>query len=219
MNLVESKTNEQAMQHHFYPYTDNGGSAIAIAGKDYAIVASDTRLSEGFTIYSRDQSKVFQLTDKTILSSTGCWCDVLTFVKVLQSRIKMSTEAIAQLVSNLLYSKRFFPYYVSNMVVGLDIDGIGVVYSYDPVGSFDRYEYSASGSSSALIQPLLDNQVALKNQQNVVKMDIPLTKALQIVKDCFVSAAERDIYCGDSAYIKIITHDGINEERFPLRRD
>lgn len=25
MNLVESKTNEQAMQHHFYPYTDNGG--------------------------------------------------------------------------------------------------------------------------------------------------------------------------------------------------
>ena len=36
---------------------------------------------------------------------------------------EMSTTAIAQLVATLLYWKRFFPYYVSNMVVGLDEQG------------------------------------------------------------------------------------------------
>lgn len=45
----------------WYPYADNGGTSIAIAGKDYAIVASDTRLSEGFLIYTREQSKIFKL--------------------------------------------------------------------------------------------------------------------------------------------------------------
>lgn len=28
-------------------------------------------------------------TDQTVLGSTGCWCDVLTFVRVLQTRIKV----------------------------------------------------------------------------------------------------------------------------------
>jgi hypothetical protein len=26
---------------------------------------------------------VFKLSDKTVLGSTGCWCDILTFVKVI----------------------------------------------------------------------------------------------------------------------------------------
>ena len=32
-------------ERRFSPYSDNGGSVVAIAGEDYAIIASDTRLS------------------------------------------------------------------------------------------------------------------------------------------------------------------------------
>jgi hypothetical protein len=32
-------------EHRFSPYADNGGSLVAIAGDDYAVIASDTRLT------------------------------------------------------------------------------------------------------------------------------------------------------------------------------
>jgi len=132
----------------------------------------------------------------------------------------ISTPAAAQLISNLLYYRRFFPYYISNIVAGLDESGAGVVYSYDPVGHCERNMYRAGGSSSALIQPLLDNQIGQKNQEGVSGVRVlSVEEALKLVKDVFISAAERDIYCGDSILIKVITKDGIKEEQFALRRD
>lgn len=221
-----------ATEHQgFSPYTDNGGTIVAIAGKDYAIIASETRLSSGFQIYTREQPKLFQLTSKTILGSTGCWCDALTFAKVIESRVKnylyehnrqISTPACAQLISTMLYYKRFFPYYISNIVAGLDEEGKGVVYSYDPVGCIEEEMFRAGGSSAALIQPFLDNKVAQKNiQGRLVPSDvpIPLEEALQIVKDVFVSAGERDIYVGDYVEIRVIKADGIQQQRLSLRKD
>jgi 20S proteasome subunit beta 6 len=132
---------------------------------------------------------------------------------------EMSTGAVAQMLVTLLYNKRFFPYYVSNVVAGLDENGHGVVYSYDPVGHCSKETFHAGGSSGALLQPLLDSQIGHRNMK--IKPTEPLTveKAIQITKDVFVSAAERDILTGDGILLKIITPQGITEERFPLRID
>lgn len=43
--------------------------------------------------------------------------------------------------------------------------GKGAVYSFDPVGSYQRDTYKAGGSASAMLQPLLDNQVNGKHAQ------------------------------------------------------
>ncbi|KAK9500307.1 hypothetical protein O3M35_001591 [Rhynocoris fuscipes] len=132
---------------------------------------------------------------------------------------EMSTSAVAQMLSITLYYKRFFPYYVSNILAGLDINGKGVVASYDPIGHYELARYRAGGSAGALLQPLLDNQLGMKNQQNVEDKSYSLEKALAIVKDTFISAAERDIFTGDSISIIIITKDGIQEDSFELRKD
>lgn len=72
---------------------------------------------------------------------------------------EMTTSAVAQMLSILLYYKRFFPYYTSNILAGLDSEGKGVVYSYDPIGHMEVNKFVAAGSAGHLLQPLLDNQV------------------------------------------------------------
>lgn len=84
---------------------------------------------------------------------------LLTWVHCLQNEVELSTPSIAQMLSNTLYGRRFFPYYTFNIVAGIDDDGVGCVYGYDAVGSFERAKYVSEGSGVALVQPLLDNQV------------------------------------------------------------
>lgn len=72
----------------------------------------------------------------------------------------MKTPAVSQLISTVLYYRRFMPYLVYNLLAGLDGDGKGCVYSYDPIGHCERSMFRAVGSSGALLQPLLDNQVS-----------------------------------------------------------
>ena len=46
--------------------------------------------------------------------------------------------------------------------------GKGAVYSFDPVGSYQRDTYKAGGSASAMLQPLLDNQVRMSPVSKVI---------------------------------------------------
>ena len=121
----------EPIQRHFSPYNDNGGTTAAIAGDDFVVVASDTRLTDGgYGILSRNLPKLFNLTDGIVLGATGCWADVLTLTRLIGARIKifkythnaqiLSSEC-SQMLANMLYAKRFFPYSVTNILVRLPI--------------------------------------------------------------------------------------------------
>jgi|SRR5882762_742843 len=107
----------------------------------------------------------------------------------------MPLRAIARLIQTMLYARRFFPYYVYNILGGIEDDGMshftiapgptplpsysysypmlspfhqhsfrfagsGAVYSFDPVGSYEREACRAAGAAQSLVQPFLDNQVS-----------------------------------------------------------
>ncbi|XXG43158.1 hypothetical protein AAC387_Pa01g3262 [Persea americana] len=114
------------------------------------------------------------------------------------SNKQMSCPAKAQLLSNTLYYKRFFPYYAFDVLGGLDNEGKGCVFTYDAVGSYERVGYSSQGSGSTLIIPVLDNQLKSPSPLLLPAKDAvtPLSEseAVDLVKDVFASAAERDIY-------------------------
>merc|ERR1712165_98248 len=223
MSLLAQKSPMPYGQHgpkqvYFSPYSSNGGTILAIAGDDFCVIASDTRLSEGFSIHSRDCPKTRQLTENTVLACAGFHGDVLTLTKLLDARLKMyehehnksmSSGAIAAMLSTMLYGRRFFPYYTYNIIGGLDENGKGCVYSFDPVGSYERETFRAGGSASSMLQVLLDNQVGFKNMQNVPKDPLSETKAVNLVKDVFISASERDIYTGDAVELHVITKEGV----------
>ncbi|CAM0952211.1 unnamed protein product [Alopecurus aequalis] len=213
-------------------YENNGGTCVAIAGADYCVVAADTRLSVGYNILTRDHSKICELADKCVIASSGFQGDIKALQKNLsakellyqhQHNKRMSCPAMAQLLSNTLYYKRFFPYYAFNVLGGLDSEGKGCVYSYDAVGSYERTGYSAQGTGSTLIMPVLDNQLKSPSPLLVPARDAvtPLSEseAVDLVKDVFASATERDIYTGDKVEIVVINKAGTRREYIELRKD
>ncbi|KAI1810541.1 N-terminal nucleophile aminohydrolase [Poronia punctata] len=234
-------------EHRFNPYTDNGGSTLAIAGADFAIMAGDTRLTAGYSINTRYAPKVFKIGGSTssqedaniLLSVVGFAADGEALKERLDAICKMyryrqgkpmSVSACAKRLSTILYQKRFFPYYVHAILGGIDEDGTGAVYSYDPVGSYEREQCRAGGAAASLIMPFLDNQVNFKNQhipgsgvghelQERERAPLPRSEVEILVKDAFDSAVERHIEVGDGLQMMIITKDGIEERLLPLKRD
>jgi 20S proteasome subunit beta 6 len=112
----------------------------------------------------------------------------------------------------------------------LDEEGKGALYSYDPVGSYEREQCRAAGAAASLIMPFLDNQVNFKNQympgsgtgHNLqVKAATPLSQdhVEDLVRDAFTSAVERHIEVGDGLQMMIITRDGVQETFTPLKKD
>lgn len=119
-------------------------------------------------ISSPHQTSYSNRSPKVVIASAGMQADRETLHKTLHARHvtyqfnhrkPMSCGAMAQLLSNTLYYKRFFPYYTFNLCAGLDEEGRGAIYTYDAIGSYERVGYGCQGSGKELMQPVLDSQL------------------------------------------------------------
>jgi 20S proteasome subunit beta 6 len=191
------------------------------------MVAADTRISQGYSILSRDYSKTTKLTDKCVITSCGMVADIETLHKNLIMRVKIyerehkrqpDTESLAQLLGNTLYGRRFFPYYAFNVLAGITKEGEGVCYGYDAIGSFDSMTYGTQGSGQSMASPLLDNQFVGHNCL-VKKLAQDKQSVEDAAKDIINSIAERDIYTGDGIELCTVDSKGVSFKREACRRD
>ncbi|KAK4772236.1 hypothetical protein SAY86_014011 [Trapa natans] len=111
------------MKHraNWFPYDNNGGSCLAIAGADYCEISADTRVSTCYNFLTREYSNITKLADKCVMASNGFQADVKALQKLLaasyliyqhQHNKQMSCPAMAQLLSNTLYNNCFFTYFI-----------------------------------------------------------------------------------------------------------
>ncbi|TEB30722.1 N-terminal nucleophile aminohydrolase [Coprinellus micaceus] len=210
------------MQHAFNPYTENGGTILAIAGADFTVIAGDTRQSEGYSIQTRYAPKVFKLCHgQGVLAVNGFAADGNMFVKKVKQRLEWYRHAHAKdMPIRSIAPRRFFPYYVYNILGGIEEDGrssihpVRGVYSFDPVGSYEREACRAAGAAQALVQPFLDNQIYFKNQTpapgTVFPQHLPLSTVLEIVIDSFTGATERHIEVGDGLEMYVVLSKNSN---------
>lgn len=223
----------QVSSREFDPYVDNGGTVVGLAGKDYCIMAADTRLSEQYSIRSRSVSRLFEIDGKSgsmILSATGCWSDAVALSKVIEIEAykyewmndrRISLKATSHLVSSVLYSRRFFPFYSFCTIGGLDEKGVGALYRYDAIGSFERVQTSCSGKGEYLIQPILDELTDMEEDDSLWRINesgdsfesisessfvqsLSCEEAVKCIVRAFRAAAEREISVGDGLEVLVL---------------
>ncbi|XP_033244013.1 proteasome subunit beta type-1-like [Drosophila miranda] len=207
-------------------YENNGGTVLAISGKDFVVIGGDTRLSSGCAILSRTQTKMCPLSKQMVVAAAGCWCDAVSLTNLLKVKQQgydsqhhkvMSVESMAQMLSVVQYQRRHLPYNVSPILGGIDQDGQGAVFSYDCIGHFYRESSRVEGTAVGLLQPVLDNQIGytkkdLLDEASDEQPTLTKKRALAIAKDAFITAAQSDVFTGDSVIINIITKDSIKSK-------
>ena len=221
---------------------------MGISGDDFTVLAGDTRSTSGYSINSRYVPKLFKIGSTSsdddsdaniVLAVVGFAADGNALRERLDTAMKMyyhqhgkqmSLEACAQRLSHLLYQKRFFPFYVTCILGGLDKERKGALFSYDPVGSYERESCRAAGAASSLIMPFLDNQVKRQNlyipgsgqglelKEQEAK-PLPRKDVEELVSDVFSGAVERHIEVGDGLQMMIVTKEGIEVKHSELKKD
>ncbi|ELU08769.1 hypothetical protein CAPTEDRAFT_228896 [Capitella teleta] len=107
----------------------NGSAIVAMAGKDCVAIAADRRFGiQGQTV-ALDFQKIYEYGPNLYMGLPGLATDVQTVAQRLKFRVnmyelrenrKMKPQTMLSVVSNLLYERRFGPYFVEPVIAGLD---------------------------------------------------------------------------------------------------
>ena len=109
-------------------------------------IACDRRFGIQQSTIGMENSRVVSIHPKLMIGLSGLMTDVQTVGNILKFRHdlyklkegrNMSCQTFTKVVSNLLYSKRFSPYFVEPIIVGLDSDNNNAPYiaSMDSIGA------------------------------------------------------------------------------------
>ena len=208
----------------FNPYDDNSGTTVCLKQEGFIVISADTRHSSSMGINSREMSKIYRLGD-FFLTATGFYADghevyvkMMYEIKKYEGDGRMSIHSAANMLSKILYSKRFFPYYAFCTLSGFE-GGKPYVYGYDPLGSFGSVTCICNGSGKPMIQPLLDSFIDKKNWHGASSTDVSEEDCVRLVAKAFNAAAERDVKTKDGLEVYVLRDGSVERRMIALRRD
>lgn len=128
------------------PSEINGGSALAMVGKDCVAIACDLRLGLQSVGISGNFERIFEY-GSAFVALTGLATDVQTVSTELRKRHnlynlreerELEPKTMAHLISSMLYSRRFGPWFVGPLVAGIDSKtGEPFICGFDSIGCID----------------------------------------------------------------------------------
>lgn len=185
-----------------------GTTTVGLLGKGFVVLAAERKATMGYLVASKHTKKIIEL-DKhagmTIAGSVGDAQALERYIKAemklyeLEESRKISIKAVATLVSNILYARSYFPYYVQLLIGGHDSEPR--LFSFDPTGSvIEEKDYFSTGSGSVMALGVLED----KYKEGI---DLEGTKKLAV--RAVKAATERDIASGGSGIdLAVITPKG-----------
>ena len=180
-----------------------GTTTVGIVCKDGVVLASESRATMGNFIASTTAQKIYQIADRVGLTTAGVVGDAQSIVRMIQveSRLynmqrgePMTVKATTSLLSNVLASRRYFPFMVQLLLGGFDKKR-PQLFSLDALGGqIEEQKIVATGSGSptaygvleALYDPEMEIEegakLGVKAIHNAMKRDSASGDIIQVVK-------------------------------------
>ncbi|KAG8487516.1 hypothetical protein CXB51_018800 [Gossypium anomalum] len=107
-----------------------------MVGKNCFAIASDRRLGVQLQTIATDFQRISKIHDRLFLGLSGLATDAQTLYQRLVFRHKdMKPETFANLVSAILYEKRFGPYFCQPVIAGLGDEDKPFICTMDSIGA------------------------------------------------------------------------------------
>ncbi len=197
------------------PKALHGTTTVGLIAGDKVILAADKRATAGTLIASRRVKKIVRITDRAAMTVSGLVADAQALADIVREEARfyyltnnreLSIKGLATLLSNILFSSKWFPYLVQLIVGGYDT--APRLYTLDPYGSITEDKYTATGSGSPIAYGVLEDNY---------RDDLTVDEAIEIARRAIWSAIMRDSATGDGIDIVIISREGMEERFVPFR--
>lgn len=197
-------------------YPEMGATTVGISCKDGVVLASEKRISYGFTIMSKAGKKVFLINGRIGIAFAGLISDAQAILRRLSAEVKlyeldyhtkMSVKSAAKLLSNILYSQRGFPAFAETIVGGVDQEG-HKLFILDQLGSLIEDKFAALGTGGALAISVIEQEY---------KDEMTMKDGKELAVKAVKAAISRDVASGDGVDVVIISKEGAKEEFFPVK--
>jgi proteasome beta subunit len=188
----------------------HGTTTVGMVCSDGVVLATDTRVSAGGFIAHKRGKKLLKIDENIAMTISGGVADAQNVVDTLKYyanlyRIErgrlMPVKAAAQVVSNILFSSRLYPFIADVLVAGVDQSG-GSIYSVDIFGSINREKMVATGSGSPVAYGILESEF---------KEGLPALKVYPLAAKAIISATKRNAATGDSFDVAVLDKNGFRE--------
>jgi proteasome beta subunit len=196
--------------------TIQGATTLGLICTDGVILASDKRVSWGRLVSSRHGQKVFKLTDNIGLAFAGLMSDMQALVREssayanlfrLEKGRPITTQAMAKLISNMLFNRRMMPLIMETVIGGVEQDG-PKLFSMDLIGSLIPDDFISAGSGAPIAMGVLEAEY---NKEMTCETGSDL--AVKAIK----AAIARDAVSGDGIDLIIIKTSGVEEKTIPVK--
>ncbi|MEM0369818.1 MAG: archaeal proteasome endopeptidase complex subunit beta [Pyrobaculum sp.] len=193
-----------------------GATAVGIKVKDGVVLAAEKRVSYGFYTLSKGGKKVFVVDDRLAIASAGIIADMQTLAKIvkinakayeLDIKKKPTVRSMAKLLSVVMFSRRFMPFFAEVLVGGYDEEGPQLIVM-DPLGSLIEDNYAALGTGAKLAVALLDSEY---------RPDMSIQEAKKLALRSIKAAIERDPVSGGGIDLVVVEASGAREEEVKIQ--
>jgi len=198
----------------------NGAAVIAMAGKDCVAIASDNRLGISYQTVAMDFKKVFKMNDRLMVGLAGLATDVQTLDQLLRFRMnlyelreerEMTPEVFTNLLSNMLYEKRFGPYFCEPVIAGLDPKGKPYLGTMDLIGAQAMAkDFCVAGTCDGNMYGMCET---------LWKPDMEKEELFETLAQALLASVDRDALSGWGGVVHIITKEGITSRELKGRQD